>query len=106
MSENAAITPLNDGNFDETLATGTWLVDFWAPWCAPCRMQGQMIDAALAQFEAAGIRIAKVNVDEAQALAMRFKVASIPTLLLFKNGQMTASFTGVQPIERLIAAAK
>ena len=69
-----AILHLNQENFDKTIdAAETALVDFWAPWCGPCKMLGPVL--------------AKVNVDEQQDLAVRFGVTSIPTLILFKNGK-------------------
>ena len=75
------------------------LVDFWATWCAPCRMLGPVIDE-LAE-EAQGYKVGKVNVDEEPELAKEYNVMSIPTVLVFKNGKVTASSVGVQPKETL-----
>ncbi len=77
---------LNEKNFDETVSTSKpVLVDFWAPWCGPCKMLGPTIDA-LAEEVDDSVGVAKVNVDESPDLAQRFGINAIPTLLIFKNG--------------------
>jgi thioredoxin 1 len=89
---------LNDNNFKSEIEDfeGVALVDFWAPWCGPCRIQDPII-SELAQDLAGqdNIKIAKLNVDEAQAIAQRFSVRSIPTLMFFKNGQPVDQYVGV-----------
>ena len=92
---------LNTANFEQNIANGTWLVDFWATWCAPCRMQGKLIDEHLAELTAAGATVGKINVDEEPDLAARFEVMNIPTLLIFKDGVKVRSFVGVQTIDTL-----
>ena len=72
------------------------LVDFLAPWCGPCRMFAPILDA-VAQEQAGKVRVLKVNIDEEPALAQRFGVSSIPTLMLFKNGRPVSQAIGVQP---------
>lgn len=82
-----AILHLNQGNFDNTVnAAETALVDFWAPWCGPCKMLGPVFEEAEKEVNGKAV-LAKVNVDEQQDLAVRFGVTSIPTLILFKNGK-------------------
>ena len=82
-----AILHLNQENFDKTIdAAETALVDFWAPWCGPCKMLGPVFEEAEKEVNGKAV-LAKVNVDEQQDLAVRFGVTSIPTLILFKNGK-------------------
>lgn len=96
--ENVVI--LNDQNFDSEIASGVTLVDFWAEWCGPC----QMMLPILGQFagEMAGkVKVGKVNVDEVPALAAKFRVMSIPTLIVFKDGKAVEQMIGVQQIAKL-----
>ncbi|HNZ96617.1 MAG: thioredoxin [Acidobacteria bacterium] len=72
------------------------LVDFWAPWCGPCKMVAPVLDE-LAGEMAGKVRIAKVNVDENQSLAMQFRISSIPSFVLFKNGQVADRMLGALP---------
>jgi thioredoxin len=72
------------------------LVDCWAPWCGPCRMIGPILDQ-LAAESAGRFRIAKLNVDENPQTSARFKIASIPTMLIFKDGQLIDRLIGAQP---------
>ena len=73
----------------------TLLVDFWAPWCGPCRMLSPVVDEI--GEERTDIKVGKVNVDEQEELAMRFGIMSIPTLIVFKNGEAVKKTLGVQP---------
>jgi len=82
-----AIQHLTQENFDKTInAAETALVDFWAPWCGPCKMLGPVFEEAEKEVNGKAV-LAKINVDEQQDLAVRFGVTSIPTLILFKNGK-------------------
>ena len=72
------------------------LVDFWAPWCGPCKMIAPTLEQ-LATENAGKARIVKVNIDDAQDLAVQFNVSSIPTLLIFKGGEVVGQFVGLKP---------
>jgi len=97
------LTNLNDTNFDTIIAEGVTLVDFWAPWCGPCRMQGPILEE-VAMTIGGQVKIAKLNVDEATGVASRFGVQAIPTLILFRDGNDVQRFIGVQSKEILIEA--
>ena len=86
-------------NFNEEVLSSETpvLVDFWATWCGPCRMQGPIIDALAAE----GYNVGKLDVDENPDIARRYNVMSIPTLILFKNGEEVQRFVGVQTKEKL-----
>jgi thioredoxin 1 len=87
---------LTDGNFDATIkgATVPVLVDFWAEWCAPCRRLGPSVDAVATELDAKVI-VAKVNVDENPVTPGQFGVRGIPTLILFKGGQVVDQVVGL-----------
>lgn len=76
------------------------LVDFWAEWCGPCRMQGPIVDELAAEFSGKAV-IGKLNVDENMNTAQQYGVMSIPTLMIFKGGQMVKQYVGVQSKETL-----
>ena len=78
------------------------LVDFWASWCGPCRMLAPTV-AEIAQERAGTIKVGKVNVDEQSALAAKYGIASIPTIMVFQNGQVVNTAIGVRPKEQLEA---
>jgi thioredoxin 1 len=86
---------LTEGNFEDTIKEGVTLVDFWAPWCGPCRMIGPVIEE-LASEDETGATIGKVNTDEEQALAQKYGIRSIPTILFFKDGELADTMVGAQ----------
>lgn len=102
MASEAVLT-LTEANFDSeiSLASVPVIVDFWAPWCGPCRMLGPILDD-LAKEQAGKVIIGKVNVDEAPNLAARFGVRSIPMLAFIKNGATKETVVGVQSKDALI----
>jgi thioredoxin 1 len=101
---SANILNLSDSNFDSEINKGATpvLVDFWAPWCGPCRMIAPVLDK-IADATAGKAFVAKVNVDEAPGVASRFRVSSIPTLLFFKNGEVHGQVVGLQSEADLMA---
>lgn len=81
------------------------LIDFWAAWCGPCRMVAPIV-AQIAEEQAGKVKVGKINVDEEQALAMQFGIQSIPTMLVFKGGQVVNKAVGYMPKEQLEAMLK
>jgi len=84
---------LTNENFDATVSEGVALVDFWAPWCGPCRMISPVIEELAEEFEGKA-KICKVNTDEQQDLSMKFGVRSIPTIIFMKNGEIVDTMVG------------
>jgi thioredoxin 1 len=97
-----ATEKVTDASFDKDVlgATGPVVVDFWAEWCQPCKMIGPSLEEISAELNGK-VTIAKLNVDENPRIAARYGVRSIPTLILFKNGEPTSMQIGAQPKGRL-----
>ncbi len=87
---------LTDANFKGEIGSGLTLVDFWAPWCGPCRMVAPVVEELASQYEGR-VKVGKVNVDDNQNTAMQYRVMSIPTLILFKDGEPVEAVIGAQP---------
>ena len=96
------VTEFTESNFSQEVLQSSEpvLVDFWAPWCAPCRMIGPVIDELASEYRGA-VKIGKVNIDDNPGPAQSYNVMNIPTLLLFKGGEVVERFVGVQPKAKL-----
>ena len=98
------VIELTDAQFDSTVQEGTpVLVDFWAEWCGPCRRIGPIVEELAQEYEGR-LRVAKVNIDQHQQAANKFGIQSIPTLLLFKDGELAKRITGAVPKDHLVEA--
>jgi thioredoxin 1 len=97
------ILELNSGNFKTTVEGGMpVLVDFWAPWCGPCRVIAPILEEVAKEFDGKA-HVAKVNVDDSPDIASQFGVRGIPTLILFKAGQIKGQMVGVNPKSNIVS---
>ena len=94
---------VNKNNFNQEVLNSDKpvLMDFWAPWCGPCRIVGPLVEEIAK--ERSDIKVVKINVDEEQELAMQFGVMSIPTLVVMKNGKIANQVTGARPKAQILA---
>jgi thioredoxin 1 len=99
---SAFVKHLTDSEFTSSVASGTTLVDFWAPWCGPCKAVAPILDDLAKEYDGS-LAIAKVNVDEQPATAEAFGIMSIPTLILFKDGKPAGKLVGALPKAQLKA---
>lgn len=95
-----AVVHLTSENFDAEIAEGLVMLDFWATWCGPCRMQAPILEQLDAECKG-NVKVCKIDVDEEPALAQRFGIMSIPTLISFRDGKQLEKRVGVQSLEQL-----
>ena len=103
-SANKGPAVLTDSSFQQEVLNASGpptLVDFWAPWCSPCRIVGPIVDQIAAESNGR-YRVAKVNVDDNPQTASRYQIGSIPTLLIFKNGAVVDRIVGAQPKQAIV----
>jgi thioredoxin 1 len=94
-------TDVNDSDFDNQVASGTVLVDFWAPWCGPCKAIAPILEELATDF-GAKLKVVKINVDDNKEAAMKYNVRSIPKLILFKDGQVVDQMVGARTKSELV----
>ena len=96
-----ALINATEQNFDENINSGVQLVDFWVTWCGPCKMIAPVLEEVATEMDGKA-NVVKVDVDENQSLAARYEVMSIPTLIVFKDGEPVDKVVGFQPKENLV----
>lgn len=100
-ADHPNVKNLTQNNFKQNVSGGLILVDFWASWCGPCKIIAPVLNE-IADEQEGKLRIGKVNVDNQQAIAAKYKVRNIPTLILFKNGKEVKRIVGVKPKKALM----
>ena len=97
------VKAITDATFEQETKDGLVLVDFWATWCGPCRMQGPVLDRLSEEFSEDKLKIVKIDVDENPLTARSFGIMSIPTLLFIKDGQVVKQVAGLHTAEQIKA---
>ena len=103
--QNEKVINLTDESFEKTIKSGVALVDFWAPWCTPCRIQNPVINELANDFDGK-VKICKLNVDEHTRWAKEYKIRNIPNILIFKDGEPVKQLIGAKPKFRIANALK
>jgi thioredoxin 1 len=100
MAKN--VLEITDNNFESEVLKSSEpvLVDFWAPWCGPCRMIAPVVEELAGEY-AGSVKVGKLNIDDSPNAAMNYGVSSIPTIMVFKGGEVVDRFVGVQPKSKL-----
>jgi len=98
---------VDEASFEKEVlkSSTTVLVDFWAEWCGPCKMLGPIVDEIAEELKPK-LKVVKVNVDDSQGLAMKYGIMSIPTLLVFRNGEAVEQLIGAMPKTQLVSKLK
>src|SRR5436853_7510939 len=97
MADSVSVQQATDSNFDQVINSGKpALVDFWAPWCGPCRIVGPIVEELAPSYEGRAV-ITKMNVDDNPEVAQKYGVTSIPTLMMFKGGKLVDRVVGAMP---------
>jgi thioredoxin 1 len=99
----ASVAVLDESSFDSHVNSGVVLVDFWATWCGPCKLQAPIVEQVAEQVQGKA-KVAKLDVDAAPNVAQRFNIRSIPTLVVFKDGKPVKQFVGVTKADALVSA--
>ncbi len=99
------VTNIDDNNFNQVIKEGITIVDFWAPWCQPCRIQGPILEKVAQRLDNKA-KVCKLNVDENMQTAGKFGITGIPTMIIFKDGQPARQFVGVQGENALVQAVE
>lgn len=96
VENHASIITLTDLNFEQVVSDGVVLVDFWAPWCGPCKMMAPVLNQVAAETQKTSILVAKIDIDEYPSLAQQYNVETIPTFIIFKDGKEKSRFVGIK----------
>lgn len=102
-NQNTRVINLTDDDFQETIKSGVTLVDFWAPWCGPCRAQNPVI-VKIAEEVGDAAKICKINVDEHKKAAIQMKIKNIPNIIIFKDGQAVKQIIGAKSKQLILNA--